>query len=161
MPSFQGLIHGRNNGVRHVVRQLFGDLLGKQMPSISSFPITFIFIPILPIALLGVLGLVSLSIQKRVKEIGVRKILGASNQNIVMLFVKEFMEVIIIASLIACPIAFFVINTWLNNYAYRIYISPLPFALAIVILVFITLLLIGFQAIKAAVVNNVKSLRTE
>jgi putative ABC transport system permease protein len=113
------------------------------------------------IAFLGVLGLVSLSIQKRVKEIGVRKILGASNQNIVMLFVKEFMDVIIIASLIACPIAFFVMNAWLNNYAYRIQISPLPFALAIVILVFITLLLIGFQAIKAAVANPVKSLRTE
>lgn len=70
------------------------------------------------IALLGVLGLVSLSIQKRVKEIDVRKIWGASNQNIVMLFVKEFMDVIIITSLIACPIAYFVTNTWLDNYVY-------------------------------------------
>jgi putative ABC transport system permease protein len=113
------------------------------------------------IALLGILGLVSLSIQKRVKEIGIRKILGASHQNIVMLFVKEFVDVIVVASLVACPTAYFMMNSWLSNYAYRIQISPIPFALAMILLVFVILLLISFQAIKAALANPVKSLRTE
>lgn len=113
------------------------------------------------IVLLGVLGLVSLSIHKRVKEIGIRKVLGASVPNIMLLFVKEFVVIILIAAVIACPLAYLVMNNWLNNYAYHINISPKPFALSIIALTVITLLLIGLQTIKSAIANPVKSLRTE
>jgi putative ABC transport system permease protein len=113
------------------------------------------------IVLLGVLGLISLSVQKRVKEIGIRKVLGASVSNIMLLFVKEFVIIILAAAVIACPVAWWVMNNWLNNYAYHITISLLPFVWSIIILAVITLLLIGFQTIKAAIENPVKSLRTE
>ncbi len=113
------------------------------------------------IVLLGVLGLISLSIHKRVKEIGIRKVLGASVFNIMLLFVKEFVIIILAAAIVACPVAWWVMNNWLNNYAYHITISMLPFVSSIIILAVITLLLIGFQTIKAAIENPVKSLRTE
>jgi putative ABC transport system permease protein len=113
------------------------------------------------IVLLGILGLVSLNIHKRVKEIGIRKVLGASVPNIILLFVKEFVVVILIAAVVACPLAFMVMNNWLDNYAYHINISPAPFAFSIIILIVITLLLIGLQTMKAAIANPVKSLRTE
>jgi len=113
------------------------------------------------IVLLGVLGLISLSVQKRVKEIGIRKVLGASVSNIMLLFVKEFVIIILAAAIVACPVAWWVMNNWLNNYAYHITISMLPFVSSIIILAVITLLLIGFQTIKAAIENPVKSLRTE
>lgn len=113
------------------------------------------------IVLLGVLGLISLSVHKRVKEIGIRKVLGASVSNIMLLFVKEFVIIILAAAVIACPVAWWVMNNWLNNYAYHIAISLLPFVSSIIILAVITLLLIGFQTIKAAIANPVKSLRTE
>ncbi len=113
------------------------------------------------IVLLGVLGLISLSIHKRVKEIGIRKVLGASVSNIMLLFIKEFVIIILVAAVIACPVAWWVMNNWLNNYAYHITISLLPFVSSIIILAAVTLLLIGVQTIKAAVVNPVKSLRAE
>ncbi len=113
------------------------------------------------IVLLGILGLVSLSIHKKVKEIGIRKVLGASVPNIMMLFVKDFALVIIMAALVACPIAYWIMNKWLNNYASHITVSSMPFVLAVVALGAVTLLLIGLQTIKTALENPVKSLRTE
>ena len=113
------------------------------------------------IVLLGVLGLVSLSIHKRIKEIGIRKVLGASVQGIVLLFVKEFILIIMGAALIAFPMAYLVMNKWLNNYAYHISISAQPFLLAMLILGTVTLMLIGLQTLKAAFSNPVKALRTE
>ncbi len=113
------------------------------------------------IVLLGILGLVSLNIHKRVKEIGIRKVLGASLPDIILLFVKDFAFVIILAALVACPIAYWIMNKWLNNYASHIILSATPFVFAVVTLGAVTLLLIGAQTIKAAIVNPVKSLRTE
>ncbi|MFT3935019.1 MAG: ABC transporter permease [Chitinophagaceae bacterium] len=113
------------------------------------------------IMLLGVLGLITLSIQKRVKEIGIRKVLGASVSNIILLFVKEFIVIIIVAAAIAVPVAVIIMNKWLNNYVYRIQLSVQPFLIAILLLVVITLLLICLQTIKAALANPVKSLRNE
>jgi len=113
------------------------------------------------IMLLGVLGLVSLSIHKRIKEIGIRKVLGASVPGIMGLFVKEFMIIIIPAAAVAFPLAIFIMNNWLNNYADRISISPQPFVLSVVVLAAVTLLLICLQTIKTALSNPVKSLRTE
>ncbi|MGC4101705.1 ABC transporter permease [Ferruginibacter sp.] len=113
------------------------------------------------IVLIGVLGLVSLSIQKRTKEIGIRKVLGSSVSGIIALFMKEFLTVILIAGAVACPIAWYIMHGWLNDYAYRISMSPLPFLAAITGLVMITTILIMLQTLKAGTANPVKSLRTE
>jgi putative ABC transport system permease protein len=115
----------------------------------------------LVIVLLGVIGLVSLSIQKRTKEIGIRKVLGASVSNIMSLFIKEVLWVILVAGVIACPVAWLVMNGWLNDYAYRISLTPKPFLLSVIGLAFLTAILIALQTIKAGRENPVKSLRTE
>lgn len=113
------------------------------------------------IVLLGVLGLISLSIQKRTKEIGIRKVLGSSVAGIILLFIKEFLLVIIIAGFVACPLAYIIMQRWLNEYAYRINITYQPFIISIIALGFITALVICIQTIKTAMANPVKSLRTE
>ncbi len=113
------------------------------------------------IVLFGVLGLISLSVQKRTKEIGIRKVLGSSVAGIMSLFIKEFLLVIFIAGVVACPLAYLIMNKWLQDYAYRISITAQPFLLSILVLGFITALLICFQTIKTALANPVKSLRTE
>lgn len=113
------------------------------------------------IALLGVLGLISLSIQKRTKEIGIRKVLGSSVTGIMSLFIKEFLLVVLIAGIIAWPLAYIIMNKWLQGYAYRIDISVQPFLISVFILGFITALLISIQTIKAALANPVASLRSE
>jgi ABC-type antimicrobial peptide transport system permease subunit len=113
------------------------------------------------IVLLGVLGLISLSIQKRTKEIGIRKVLGSSIAGIISLFMKEFLGVILIAGLIACPVAYLIMNQWLNDYAYKIAITLNPFMIAIAGLTLVTAILIAIQTIKAALDSPVKSLRSE
>ena len=113
------------------------------------------------IALLGVLGLVSLSIQKRTKEIGIRKILGASVSSIIALFMKEVLVVIMIAGLVASPIAWFIMQGWLSDYAYRISLTAKPFIMSVGALSVVTAFLIALQTMKAGVENPVKSLRTE
>jgi putative ABC transport system permease protein len=113
------------------------------------------------IVLLGVLGLISLSIQKRTKEIGIRKVLGSSVAGITTLFLKDFLGVVLIAGVVACPLAYLIMQKWLSDYAYRINISLSPFVLSITLLVFITGVLIILQTIKAAFANPIKSLRSE
>lgn len=113
------------------------------------------------IVLLGVIGLVSLSIQKRTKEIGIRKVLGSSVSSIISLFMKEFLIVILIAGLVACPVAWFIMNGWLNDYAYRIPLSVQPFLVSVAGLAFVTGILVALQTMKAALSNPVNSLRTE
>lgn len=115
----------------------------------------------LVIVLLGVLGLLSLSVQKRLKEIGVRKVLGASSSNIIFLFLKEFLPVLLIGSLVSIPVAWYIIRDWLNNYAYRIQLTALPFLLSIAALGLMTILLISIQIAKVSAANPVKNLRTE
>ncbi len=113
------------------------------------------------IVLLGVLGLISLSVQKRTKEIGIRKVLGSSVAGIMSLFMKEFLLVILIAGIIACPVAYIIMNNWLRAYASRIDITAQPFLLSVFILGFVTAFLICIQTIKAASANPINSLRTE
>lgn len=115
----------------------------------------------LVIVLLGVTGLISFSIQKRTKEIGVRKVLGASVGGIITLFVKEFLKVIVVAMIVAIPAAYFIMNFWLNDYVYRIDITPYPFIAAFMMLAAVTAVLIIVQTFRAANANPVKSLRTE
>jgi ABC-type antimicrobial peptide transport system permease subunit len=113
------------------------------------------------ISLLGVIGLVALSIQRRLKEIGVRKVLGASSLNITTLFIKEFSLVFGLACLLACPLAYYFMNNWLDNYANRISLTPFTFLWAVIGLMSITAILIGVQTFKSATMNPVKSLKTE
>jgi putative ABC transport system permease protein len=113
------------------------------------------------IACLGLLGLSLFATTQRTKEIGVRKVLGASVTNIVMLLSKDFIKLVVVAFIIASPVAWFVMHHWLQDFAYKINIEWWVFAVAGLLSVAIALGTISFQAIKAAVANPVKSLRTE
>jgi ABC-type antimicrobial peptide transport system permease subunit len=98
---------------------------------------------------------------QKTKEVGIRKVLGASTSSIIFLFSKEFMVLIIIAFVIASPLAFLFMNNWLNNFTFRVTIGPGVFLLAIVTTLLIAWLTVGFKAIKAATVSPVKSLKSE
>ena len=113
------------------------------------------------ISCLGLYGLVSFMAVQRTKEIGVRKVLGASVANIVYLFSKEFTILIAVAFVVAAPVAYFMMNNWLNDFVYRIKLGVRFFLLAIIISIFIAWITVGYKAIKAAIANPVKSLRTE
>jgi putative ABC transport system permease protein len=113
------------------------------------------------IACMGILGLSIFAAQQRIKEIGIRKVLGASVISIVSELSKEFLKPVLIAAFIASPIAWYGMNKWLQNFAYRIDISWWVFIVAGIIAVCIALFTISFQAIKAAIANPIKSLRTE
>jgi putative ABC transport system permease protein len=113
------------------------------------------------VACLGLLGLSSFAITQRIKEIGIRKVLGASAGNLVMLLSKDFLRLVIIAALIAFPIAWYAMSQWLADFAYRISISWWIFLVAGIVAAAIALLTVSIQAIKAAMANPVKSLRTE
>ena len=113
------------------------------------------------IACLGLFGLASFTATKRTKEIGVRKVLGSSTQNIVLLLSKDLLKPVLIATLIAMPVAYTVMNNWLQNFAYRTSIGWWVFALAAGITVAIALITVSAKAIKAALANPTKSLRSE
>lgn len=113
------------------------------------------------ISCLGLYGLVSFMAIQKTKEIGVRKVLGASVKNIVFLFSKEFMILILIGSVIAIPVAYYMMNHWLQNFNFRIKINMGIFVIAILISIIIAWIAVGYKSIKAAVANPVKSLRSE
>jgi len=113
------------------------------------------------ISCLGLFGLASYSAEKRIKEIGVRKVLGASVQNIVLLLASNFLRLVFIAIIIAIPIAWYAMHRWLQDFAYRINIQWWVFVLAGAAAVTIAFVTVSFQSIKAAVANPVKSLRSE
>lgn len=116
---------------------------------------------IIVISCLGLFGLASYSAEKRIKEIGIRKVLGATVQNITLLLSKNFLGLVLLANLIAWPIAWFVMHRWLEDFAYRITIQWWIFALAGIVSILIAFFTVSFQSIKAAVTNPVKSLRSE
>ncbi|MEQ9443658.1 MAG: ABC transporter permease [Cyclobacteriaceae bacterium] len=113
------------------------------------------------VACLGLLGLTSFSVQRRFKEIGIRKVLGASVRSVVVLIANEFIRLIIIALFIAIPITYYVINLWLENFTNRISINPLTFALAGLGTLIIAWLTVSYLSIKAAQSNPVDSLKNE
>jgi putative ABC transport system permease protein len=113
------------------------------------------------LACLGLLGLASLAAANRVKEIGIRKVLGASVAGIVKLLSADFMKLVFLAFIIASPLAWYFMNKWLQDFAYRININVWLFVIAGASAIGIALLTVAWQAIKAAVSNPVKSLRTE
>ncbi|MFZ6014307.1 MAG: ABC transporter permease [Bacteroidota bacterium] len=113
------------------------------------------------IALIGLVGLVSFMVTSRIKEIGIRKILGAGTIGITTLLSKEFITLVVIANLIACPLAFYLMNQWLEEFAYRTTVGPGLFLLTFVIAVSITMITVSFQTIRAAMADPVKSIRYE
>jgi len=123
---------------------------------INSFTLMAILI-----SCLGLFGLAAFSAEQRNKEIGIRKVLGASVSGIVQLLSKDFLQLVILAFGIATPIAWYAMDKWLQAFAYRISLSWWMFALAGVIAVFIALFTVSFQAVKAALSNPIKSLKTE
>ncbi len=127
---------------------------------IASLAIVFTVLAIF-ISCLGLFGLASFTAEQRTKEIGVRKVLGASVMTIWRLLVKDFVRLVIIALLIASPVSYYVMHRWLQNYPYRTRISWWIFLLTAVGVLGITLLTVSYQSVKAALMNPVKSLKTE
>jgi putative ABC transport system permease protein len=113
------------------------------------------------IACLGLFGLAAFMAEQRTKEIGVRKVLGASVQHIILLLTRDFLKLVLIAALIAFPIAWYAMNRWLENFAFRTAISWWIFGLAAAAAVVIAILTVGGQAVRAAITNPIKSLRSE
>ena len=127
---------------------------------LSSIVSYFTIIAIL-ISCLGLFGLAAFSAEQRTKEIGVRKVLGASVADIIALLSKDFLKLVAISVVIASPVAWFVMNKWLQDFEYRVSISWVVFAVTTATALCIALLTIGFQALRAAFSNPVESLRTE
>ncbi|MCB0376224.1 MAG: FtsX-like permease family protein, partial [Sinomicrobium sp.] len=113
------------------------------------------------IASLGLFGIATLTIAQRTKEIGVRKVLGASMSGIVGLLSKDFLMLVLVALVIASPVAYFFMENWLADFAYRIDISWWVFLLAGAIAVAVAFFTVGFQSVRAALINPVESLRSE
>jgi putative ABC transport system permease protein len=137
--------------------------LNQQYASYKNFGLiiqTFAGIAIL-IACLGVYGLVLFTVQRKVKEIGVRKVLGATMPGILRLVYKDFALLILLGFIIAVPVSYYFINQWLDNFVYRTSIDFLTYAISLLIIVVIVSLTISYQSIRAAQANPVNSLRTE
>ena len=126
----------------------------------GTIAIVFAILAIL-IACLGLFGLVTYMAEQRTKEIGIRKVLGASVANVVAMLSKDFLLLVAIASIIAFPVAWWAMNRWLQDFEYRVHISLWVFVIAGMAALLIALITVSFQAIKAAIANPVKSLRTE
>jgi len=113
------------------------------------------------IASLGLFGLATFMAEQRMKEIGIRKVLGASVQRIVRLMTAEFIRLIFISFIIAAPIGWWAMNKWLNDFVYRTHISWWMFALSAFLALAVALITVSIQAFRAAIINPVKSLKTE
>jgi putative ABC transport system permease protein len=113
------------------------------------------------ISCLGLFGLAAYTAEKRIKEIGIRKVLGASVAGITGLLTKDFIRLVLLASFIAFPVAWWIMSSWLKNYQYRIEISPWIFLAAALLAVLIASITISFQAVRAAITNPAKSLKAE
>lgn len=113
------------------------------------------------IACLGLLGMASLSIVNRSKEVGIRKVFGASNFKVVYLLVKDFLKPVFAAFLFAIPITYVIMNNWLQNFAYRIDMGISPFIISFLVVFFATFLTISYQTLKTATANPVDSINME
>jgi putative ABC transport system permease protein len=137
--------------------------LDSQYQNFQNFGIiiqTFTWIAIL-ISCLGVYGLVLFVVQRKVKEIGVRKVLGASIGSILTLIYKDFGWLLAIGFVIAIPASYYLMNQWLENFTYRVDIDTLTYLVSFALVLVIVTLTISYQAIKASLANPVKSLRSE
>ena len=107
------------------------------------------------------IGLASFTIEKRIREIGIRKVLGATVQQLLFLISKEFLRLVLIAFVVAVPITWWFMNNWLDKYTYRIHISVWLFGAVGILIMLLTLLVVSLNTMRAAVANPAKSLRTE
>jgi putative ABC transport system permease protein len=148
---------------RPIQYSFLNDDLNKLYANDQQLARIFIIFAIIAIFIagIGLFGVSSLITEQRTKEIGIRKVLGASVQEICFMFTKEFSTWVIISNIIAWPIAYFFMNDWLQNFAYRINISVWVFILSGVCALLIAIITVGYQAIKAATADPVKSLRYE
>ena len=139
------------------------EFFDKQYRSEDRFGKLFLNFAVLAIFIscLGLLGLASYSTMQRTKEIGIRKVLGASVNDIVGLLSGEFLKLVLISFVIATPVAWYFMHSWLQDFAYRINISVWIFLAAGITALLIAIFTVSFQAIRAAIANPVKSLRTE
>lgn len=147
----------------NIVSMDLNDLMSEQYTLIEGMLKTVNFIAFLTIIIssLGMFGLISLVAKKRIKEIGIRKTLGASVHKIVILLSRDFIKLVVIAATIAFPLTWLIMEAWLQDFAYRIDLKWWIFALGGIIALAITSATVGIQAVRAAITNPVKSLRTE
>jgi putative ABC transport system permease protein len=127
---------------------------------VGTISLSFSLLAIL-IACLGLFGLVTFAAEQRTKEIGIRKVLGASISNIVQLLSKDFLKLVLLSAVVAFPVAWWIMHSWLQDFAFRIAIGWWVFAIAGFIAAAIALATVCFQAVRAALANPVKNLRTE
>ena len=113
------------------------------------------------IGCLGLFGLVSYSSDRRKKEIGIRKVFGASVKNVILILTKEYIKLVVISNIIALPAAYYFMSKWLQNFAYRIDIGILSFIFGAIIIILIVLFTVIIQSVKAALINPVVSLHYE
>jgi len=139
------------------------DVLNKSYDSVKRNSEIFRYFSFLAIFIscLGLFGLVAHSAEQRTKEIGIRKVLGAPMRSLITIMIKEFLVMVAAANVIAWPIAFYVMNKWLENFAYRASIGIYLFLLPSMAALMIALFTVSFQCIKAATANPVDSLRYE
>ena len=135
-------------------KQYESELKWKQMISFSAILTIFI-------SCIGLFGLATFAAEKRTKEIGIRKVLGASIPVIVRTLSADFLKLVVLSTLIAAPVAWWAMNKWLDNYPFRVQISWWVFGLTILLATGIALLTISYQAIRAAMANPVNSLKTD
>jgi putative ABC transport system permease protein len=115
----------------------------------------------LVIVFMGIFGIVAFTLTKRTKEIAVRKVLGADTRNIIFMFIKDYALLILIANIIAWPIAFFISSKWLQNFTYHVQQNIIPYLIVSAFIFIVVIILVTAQCFKAASDNPVKSLRTE
>jgi putative ABC transport system permease protein len=139
------------------------DNFNKQYSTEDRFGKLFMYFAVLAIFIscLGLLGLASYSTLQRTREIGIRKVLGASIAGIVNMLSAEFLQLVLIAALIAFPLSWYGAHIWLKGYAYKVNVGWMVFAVAGLLAFMIAILTVSFQAIKASLANPVKSLRSE
>ena len=128
----------------------------QQQQIVSSFAVIA-----LSISCLGLLGLITYSLTQKAKEIGIRKVIGANVSNIVMHFSMQYLKMVLVANLVALPLGWYVMNTWLHDFPYRVTIGWVAFTVSFLSVAVIAFITIGFKIVKAAMANPVNSLRTE
>ena len=137
--------------------------IGEQYAAEKRFAKIFLYFSVLSllIACLGLYGLTAYSASQKVKEIGIRKVLGATVNNLAFMLSRDFLKLVLLAFVIGVPIAWYIMNNWLTDFAYRIDISWWMFGAAGLLVLVIAIITVSLQVIKAAVANPIKSLRTE
>jgi len=136
------------------------DKLYKKESKLASLFSYFSILAII-ISCLGLLGISAFASVQRTKEIGIRKVLGATENNIIIMLSKDFVKLVLLANIIAFPVSWWAMNEWLQNFSYRINLQPWMFLIAGLVVLTVSLLTVSFQALKAAIANPAKSLRTE